>query len=216
MTNPFEQQLQQLHPVPVTGLEEMLYQAGWQAGHAAALAEQASSAPTGSVNGQAARRSPRLGFFGGAASGLVAASLMFVAAAWSGWLPNSNSAASNRLSVPIARVPEAPARQPEPARRPDTASLAAAEQGRPNAGFNLLAWLDFDAAVSIPAISRTQSQLLTTAPTSGLELDRLLSVSANFSSRKISPPNSEHSSSPTAPEFLRYLPGSNSLPGDRF
>jgi hypothetical protein len=141
---------------------------------------------------------------------------MFVAATWNGWFPNLNTAGSNRSGEQLVRMPEAPARQLESTRRPETASLAAAEQSRPNAGFNLLAWLDFDSAVSIPAISRTQSQVLTTAPTSGVELDRLLSVSASFSSRKLSPPNSEYSSPPTSPEFLRYLPGTNSLLGDRF
>jgi hypothetical protein len=218
MTDPFEQQLQQLHPVPVNGLEEMLYQAGWQAGRTAALTEQASSVLTGAINGQVSRQWTRLGFIGGAASGLVAASLMFAIAAWSGWLPNANPPGSNPPSEQLASAPEAPAvkGEPAPAEQPDSATLATKQQGRGAVGFNLLSWFDSGAEAFTRALPQTRSQMLTTAPVNSGELNRLLSVSANFTARELPVLDDSEGRERIAPEFLRYRPGENSLPGGRF
>lgn len=214
----FEQQLKQLKPVPATGLEEMLYQAGWQAGRAAALATSAPLEGNGQRIVETSRRRSWTGFICGAASGLVAASLLFVVAGQSNWLPNSEPSgvtASNDRVTGTSITSELKS-EPLIATRPANDSLAASEQEGSESSFDLLEWFNFGAeAISRNTIA-TRSQMLTAAPLRGANLDRFLSDSARLpSSRSDSSTNSKNFNRLES-EILRYQPLRNSQPAFRF
>lgn len=214
----FEQQLKQLKPVPATGLEEMLYQAGWQAGRAAALATSAPLEGNGQRIVETSRRRSWTGFICGAASGLVAASLLFVVAGQSNWLPNSEPSGVTASNDRVAGTSITSELKSEPliATRPANDSLAASEQEGSASSFDLLEWFNFGAeAISRNTIA-TRSQMLTAAPLRGANLDRFLSDSARLpSSRSDNSTNSKNFNRLDS-EILRYQPLRNSQPAFRF
>lgn len=214
----FEQQLKQLKPTPITGWEEMLFQAGWSAAlqsQAAALEREDSA--RGVSPSPASPRSTSgqrwLGFFGGAASGMVAAGLIFMLAAWSGVLSSWAPADSNSQ---VATAPLAGEAKPELATaNPDaTAPLGPTESKQSFSGFNVFAWLNSGSEALSQAIAPPRSQVLTTAPVNGRQLDWLLSGSAEdlgFDSRTFAtdPPGEQ-------PEILRYRPWDSTPSSSRF
>jgi len=214
----FEQQLKQLKPVPATGLEEMLYQAGWQAGRAAALAAAAPREGNGQPIVETPRRRPWTGFIFGAASGLVAASLLFVIAVRSNSLPNSEPSGvtlpSNRVTG--TSVTSDLKSEPLVATRGANASLAASQQQGSASRFDLLQWFNLRAEAISQITIAPRSQMLTAAPLRGSDLDRFLSDSAGL---PLSPRGNSTSSKDfnrRKSEILRYQPLRNSQPAFRF
>ncbi len=210
-SSPFEQQLKQLKPTPVAGLEEMLYQAGW----AAALQAEAAKLEAG-TNGRGSSRRPWLGFLSGGASGLVAASLLFVTTVWNGWLPGPQRSGEVGSGAPIAAATETGAKTPEAELGPTADVLATTERPRGIAGFNLLAWLDSGSEVFAPAFPPAPSVTLSTAPLSNRQLDRLLSVSGNSPASAPLGPDSTNPDAPLQGDLLQYRPGGNLQPELRF
>lgn len=199
----FEQQLKQLKPVPATGLEEMLYQAGWQAGHTAALVHMPPAETGDALSDGPPQRRRWTDFVSGAASGLVAASLLFLAATWSGWVAPSDQ---SRIEAFRNQIGRAPAVELTPRSRiadlPAAPPAARGESTRQVPGLNLFAWLDSGTEALTQAIKPLPSQFLTTAPIDGPELDRLLSLSADVPAEAPRVPASREPGQ--QPEILRY------------
>jgi len=224
----FEQQLGQLRPVPVSGLEAMLYQAGWQAGRAAAEAETAAEATATTTALDTSktietsiiriRHRHWIGFASGAASGLVAASLLFVAMASSGWWPNPMRPESVLPSEQLAKTSELAAEgNLEAAAVPSASAVNASNQGgRGSAGFNLLDWFGSNAEDLAQAIVARRSTVLTTAPRSGNELDRLLSASARAPAGEAQSMKAPPGDGRPNDEFFRYQPGRGDFRNLRF
>lgn len=213
----FEQQLKQLKPVSATGLEEMLYQAGWQAGRSSAIAESGLLSTHKGTSERASRRN-WLDFFSGAASGLVAASLLFVAVAWSGWWPSRTLSESVVPSEQITRASE-PVSESNPdfaEARPSPASTASDKRGQGTVGFNLLDWFGTNPENLSQAIAIRRSPLLTTAPLSSNDFDRLLSVSANFPASEFQSMNTPRGDDRPGDGLLRYQPGRSNFRDLRF
>lgn len=215
---PFEQQLSQLRPAPVSGLEAMLYQAGWQAGRAAAAASESSDTKT--LNGSSLRTRHRswIGFASGAASGLAAASLLLVAAASSGWWPNSTGLGSVGPSEQLAGKIE-PSRASLAAVTTEQAvpaTIASTERGRGSAAFNLLDWFGANTGNLSPAITSRQSPVLTTAPLKSNDFDRLVSVSPSLHGSEFPSLDTPRGAGRPTAEMLRYRPGRSDFSDLRF
>jgi hypothetical protein len=196
----------------------MLYQAGWQAGRAAALATSAPLEGNGQRIVETSRRRSWTGFICGAASGLVAASLLFVVAGQSNWLPNSEPSgvtASNDRVTGTSITSELKS-EPLIATRPANDSLAASEQEGSGSSFDLLEWFNFGAeAISRNTIA-TRSQMLTAAPLRDANLDRFLSDSARLPSSRSDNSTNSKNFNRLESEILRYQPLRNSQPAFRF
>ena len=214
----FEQQLKQLKPVPATGLEEMLYQAGWQAGRVAALATSTPLEGNGQLIVETPRRGSWTGFICGAASGLVAASLLFVIAARSNWLPNSEPSGVTAPNDRVTGTSITSELKSEPliATRPANDSLAASEQEGSASSFDLLEWFNFGAEAISQNTIAPRSQMLTAAPLQGANLDRFLSDSARLPSSRIDDSTNSNDFNRRESEILRYQPLRNSQPAFRF
>lgn len=212
-SSPFEQLLKQIKPTPLTGLEEMLYQAGW----AAALQAQAVK-PDSLGTGRPAPRRSSLGFFSGAASGLIAASLLFAITASSGWWPNLARPENATPSEQLVNMPGSGAESGStPAVEQPAPALIAVRQGPQRvAGFNLLDWFGTNTETLTQAIRPQYSTNLTTGTLGSNDFDRLLSISANLPASEPESMDQQQVEPGPRGEILRYRPGGNSLPGLRF
>lgn len=209
----FEQQLRQLKPTPAAGLEEMLYQAGW----AAALQAQAATPAPEATSRQAPRRS-WLGFLSGAASGLIAASLLFVITASSGWWPNLARPENATPSEQLVNLPDSGGESSSTAtaEQPAPALIANQQELRRAAGFNLLDWFGSNTEALAQAIRPQRSTNLTTATRGRDDFERLLSISASLPVSELESMKQPQIEPRPNEEILRYRPGGNSLPGLRF
>lgn len=217
-SQPFEQQLRQLQPVPAGGLEEMLYQAGWQAGRAAALATFVSLSGSEVNRGRSPGREHWRGFFSGAASSLVAAGVLVVAAAWSGWLPSASGTREREFDGQIAGAVVTAVEEIELATAGPSAavSLATSEPIGPISGFNFFDWFGSSNGSLSRSIAPLRSQMLTTAPPSRHEFDSMLSMSEVAQGRRFRSQDLPPGHDRQRPEFLRYQPGLGNLPRPPF